>query len=187
MLAAMFGFNIHAVDVSQAFPPIDPLRPKGRFAILQPRTIQLQRKGELYSPETNLRALPPPTHGFLILKPLYGAIGASLRWFVRLASVLTRAGLIQMETDICMYSSANDNQLQGISIAHVDGLLYAGGEKFIQTVEKAINRYRIGEFDFPSRPIAFAWLEIERGPRHSTILSQYSYTMSSERWTFQNT
>ena len=70
-MVATFGFNIHDVDVSLSFLHSDPLRPQDRGLILHPRMIQSSWKGQLYAPGTNLRTLPPSTHGFLILTPTY--------------------------------------------------------------------------------------------------------------------
>ena len=104
MIAAMLNFDIHSVDVSQAFLQSDNLAESDRCIIIPPSMIPMPWQGKLHNPDVNIKMLPSPTHGFLILRPLYGTRDAPLRWFIKLAKCLTHMGLRQMKADICTYS-----------------------------------------------------------------------------------
>ena len=91
---------------------------------------------------------PPPSHGFLILKPLYGTRAAPLRWFMKLRKALIRCGLRRLKSDIFMYSRLEKGELAGALVIHVGDILYVGNPPFIATVESEIKQFRSGEPKF---------------------------------------
>ena len=145
MIAVLFSFQMRSLDVSQAFLQSDNLAESDRCIVIPPNMVKLPWTGELHSPTVNLKNLPPPTHGFLILKPLYGTRDAPLRWFMKLRKSLLSKGLRQMKSDICMYSMIESDELIGALIIHVDDILYVGNSRFINLVESAIKQFRVGE------------------------------------------
>ena len=177
-VAAMGNFEIHSVDVSQAFLQSDNLAESDRCIVIPPVMVPMPWKGELYPPETNLNQVPPPRHGFLILKPLYGTRDAPLRWFVKLPKVLIQSGLRQLKSDICMYSKLDSSKrICGFLIVHVDDLLYTGTTEFLALVKKVVAQFRVGETQIltEEEPLTFTGLDIQKGPGNSLVLSQETY------------
>ena len=67
-------------------------------------------------------------------KFVYGLSDASLKWYHLIkAFVLTNGGKV-LEIDPSMFTWHENNSPNGVIIIHVDGFLFAGNEKFQNTV-----------------------------------------------------
>ena len=99
--------------------------------------IPIPWKENLYPHMVNFKTLPYPTQGFLILRPLYGNMGAPLRWLARLSKCLIRLGVRRTQSDICTYAKLDPNgNICGFVIANAGGLLSAGNFGFLVVVKK---------------------------------------------------
>ena len=74
-IATLGGFEINSIDVSQSFSQSGNLAEPKRCIILPPAIIPMPWEGVAYSPETDLKSLPPANHGFLIFDH-YMVLGA---------------------------------------------------------------------------------------------------------------
>ena len=152
MVAIMAGFEIHSIGAMQAFLPSDNLSDADRRIVIPPSMIPLPRKGKLRIAEINLRPFPIPSHGFLILRPLYGTRDSPLRWFAKLSKCLIHMGLRQMKADIFTYSILDSmGNICGFVIVHVGDILYTGTSEFLGLVKKTVSHLRAGVVEVSTR------------------------------------
>ena len=174
MLTALFPFQMKSVDVSQAFLQSDNLSESDRRIVIPP--LMALGWGDSRH-EYQLKDFTPPSHGFLIIKPLCGTRDAPLRWFVRLRKAFIQVGLRQMKSDICMYSRVEAGEFQGAMLIHVGDILYTGTREFITVVESAIKQFRIGGIGklTQEKGSIFTGLEIQLNVTNRVALSRKQY------------
>ena len=145
-IAAIFGFNIHAVDVSPSFSdrPFESSRPLRNHS----------PSGE--SIAMDMSFIPPRIQSAIA--------SAAIAWILAFETALWRTGRVptlvheignctrnavlrQLKSDICTYSHVESGQFRCILIVHAGGILYAGDAKFTNLVEKAIKQVRVGEVE----------------------------------------
>ena len=177
-LAAQMCWTIHAIDISQAFLQSANLNAKDRVIVLPPNMIQLPWTGKLPPIQTDLNQLPRHSHGFLLIRPLYGGRDAPMRWFIALSERLRQHGFKQLKSDVCMFNKFDSaGNLTGFMIAHVDDLLFCGTERFRKEAIAAIQTFRTGEVETltVNQPIIFTGLLIEQANNGRINLSQQHY------------
>lgn len=86
-------------------------------------------------------------NGFLLLRPLYGGRGAPTRRFPNLSQVLTDAGLRQTQSGVRIFTFSVNPVLDGVLLAHVDDLLFAGSGNFTTLLMNALAAFRTGELE----------------------------------------
>ena len=177
-IAAQMLWTIHSIDISQAFLQSSNLNHKDRVIVLPPNMIQMPWKGKLPPIHTDVNNLPRHTHGFLLIRPLYGGRDAPMRWFIALSDRLRQYGFKQLKTDVCMFNKLDSHgRLAGFLIAHVDDLLFCGTESFRKEAIAAIQTFRTGDIETlkPDHPIIFTGLLLEVNHQGKINLSQEHY------------
>ena len=177
-LAAQLKWTIRAIDISQAFLQSSNLNAKDRVIILPPNMIQMPWKGKLPPIRTDLTHCPRHTHGFLLIRPLYGGRGATTRWFIALSERLRQNGFKQPKSDVCMFNKFDSaGNLAGFLIAHVGDLLFCDTDRFRKEAISAIQTFSTGEVETATQEqsITFAGLLIEMAQAGRIHLSQQHY------------
>ena len=102
---------------------------------------------------------------------------APIRRLLKIPKVLNRAGSKKMQSDIRTYSVIESGKLIGLLIVHVDDLLYAGANVFIDIAESSIKQFRIFEFERVrnNTSAAFTVLEIQKGRTIVSLTSKGLY------------
>ena len=177
-LAASLHWSIRALDISQAFLQSENLRESDRMVVIPPPMVTLPWNGKLPPIGTDLKSLPSPTRGFLLLRPLYGGRDAPMRWFVTLSKRIRSHGFTQLRSDVCMFAKYDHRRmLTSFLICHVDDILFTGTDPDLILVEEILRTFRAGDTEHLTltNPIIFTGLLIELSPNMSISLSQNQY------------
>ena len=177
IIASQTKWTIRALDISQAFLQAGNLHPAERVILIPPPTIRLPWQKSLYAPDTDLKAVARPNHGFLLLRPLYGSRDAPMRWFLKLSDVHLSAGFRQLQSDVCFFTWRNHGLLEGILRAHVDDLLFTGSEEFRRKVITVWKKFRTGEMGALAvqSPLVFTGMQLELVETGTVVLPQEHY------------
>ena len=124
--ATMFRWQLGTLDIIQSFLPSPNLNDRDRLGIIPPPMIAHPWKSDMPPDHIDLKQLPRPRIGFLLVRPLYEGRGAPMRWFVTFSTILRMAGYRQLQTDVCVFTRIRpDGKLGGSLVAHVD-ILFNG-------------------------------------------------------------
>ena len=141
------------------------------MAVLPPPMVTIPWNGRLPALGADIKSLPSPPRGFLLLRPLYVGGDAPMRWFATLSKRIRCHGFSQLRSDVCMFAKYDHRRLlTAFAICHADDILLTGTDSDLELAGKAPRTFRAGEPErlTLSTPIIFAGLLIELTPNIST-------------------
>ena len=121
-------------------------------------------------------AAEPPTVLWKLRKAVYGLADSPRLFYEELAKLMRSLSRIEQlrEDDSAWLLRGPDGSLQGMVVAHVDDLLFAGGPDIDTTVVAALQkRFKIGKFC--ERSFKFAGLTLTQERDYSVRVSMAEY------------
>ena len=158
-LATMFRWQLGTLDISQAFSQSSNLNDRDGIVITPLPVITLPWKSDFPPDHIDLKLLHRSRMGFLMVRPLFGDRGLPMRWFIRISTIMRKAGYRQLKTDVCAPTRIHpDGKLGGAIAVRADDILFDGPQLFLREAARNVRTSRPGETETPkpSRP-AISW------------------------------
>ena len=181
LIASQSQRPVRALDISQAFLQEGNLHNHDRMVVLPPPMIKLHWGKSLQPPDTELKSLPISAYGRLLLRPLYGGRDAPMRWFQKLPQVMTDDGILESQSDVCIFTHSADRLLGGLLLAHEGGLLFTEPKTPIALLTTALETFRNGDLEDLAVKVAiiFTGMLIEKQEGVATFLPRQPYVQES--------
>ena len=94
-MAPRLQWGVRALGIPHAFSQSGNLRPEDRLVVRPPPMVTIPWTGKFPPPKTDAMSLPPPRHGFLLLRPFYGGRDATMRRWLTASKRLRSRGYRQ--------------------------------------------------------------------------------------------
>ena len=144
------NYDIHCGDVSTAF--------------LQGENYRDDEQRNIYlRPPRNTNPLIGADENSVwhLNKAAYGLVDAPRKFYDGFMKTLVRAGMKRSLTDFGLFYYRNGNKTSGIVVTHVDDILYAGSDEFLNTIiDDVKHKYKFGKiktnhFDYCGSTITY--------------------------------